>query len=114
MRKESYNITLAPWAYKPGDSTVKRNGMDCPLRTVTGYTFSYRGFNFGVTNRNQDGSKSSHWTVTELTSGYICGYGQTRMTAITGLTENVLEEVKKGLQKIEDSANPGLIPKVKF
>ena len=106
MRKESYNITLAPWAYRPGDTTVNRNGMDCPLRTVTGYTFSYRGFNFVVTNRNQDGNKSSLWTVTELTSGYICGYGQTRLAAIAGLTESVLKNIKKSLQQIEESANP--------
>ncbi len=111
MRKETYNIVLAPMAAKPGDKLIRRGDMDCVLRPIQGYTFRHGGLAFGVTNKRPDATAQHYWTVTELKSGYVCAHGATRRAAIVAtLSEALMKQLRDQVRQISNSANPGLIP----
>ena len=75
MRKETYNIVLAPMAAKPSDKLIRRGDIDCVLRPIQGYTFRHGGLAFGVTNKRPDATVSSFWTLMKLKSGYMARQG---------------------------------------
>ena len=111
MRKETYNIVLAPIAANPGDKLIRRGDMDCVLKSIEGYTFRHGGLAFGVTNKSPNATIQHYWTVTELKSGYVCAHGATRRAAIVAtLSEPLIKQLRDHLQHINNSANPGLIP----
>ena len=106
----------------------KINGNGTELKSIPGYIFSFGGGRYGVSNKgfNENGElvKLYGWTVTELTTGFVC-YGRrerTRQEAInafvkaikddvTGYKASIQAAIDKYLEQGNTDANAGLIPK---
>jgi len=90
------------------------------IMTIPGYVFYYTGLRFGVTNcfvYNGKPEKGFTWTVTELTTGYAVGIGEsTRKAAIDKLIESRLaSRIAAAVDKYTGpDVNPDLLPDTEY
>ena len=106
MKKTNFNIAT-------------RNG----IIAIPGYVFYYSGLRFGVTHctvyngKPEKGFSWTPWTITELTTGYAVGIGEsTRKAAVDKLIESRLAaRIAEFVDKYTgQDVNPDILPNTEF